>query len=149
MDTSQCGRDAGFFSTYFPQSRNNKSQEQKETLISRIRLTLIKLDDLLNTVRPSGLIHSDKILDAIKEQNERRSGRRGMDLPYRGRRCKCCHKTMRIRNPFTTKQHLCFHEARAHLSISVVIFDGQESTQVSRSLSRVLISKISLLQPSA
>lgn len=36
--------------------------------------------DLLNVVRPTGLISPDQILDAIKAKNESRD----MDLQYRG-----------------------------------------------------------------
>lgn len=53
-------------------------------IIARLRLSLIKLDDLLNIVRPSGLVASDAILDAIKERNEKKSG----ELTYRGFLCK-------------------------------------------------------------
>lgn len=54
--------------------------EGAELVMSRLRLPLIKLDDLLNVVRPSGLISSDAILDAIKEQQEKKS----VELTYRG-----------------------------------------------------------------
>ena len=40
----------------------------------------MKLTDLLDTVRPTGLVPPDILLDAIKEQSEKRS----MDLSYRG-----------------------------------------------------------------
>lgn len=53
-------------------------------IISKLRLSLMKLDDLLNVVRPSGLVSSDAILDAIKEQHEKKSG----ELTYRGFLCK-------------------------------------------------------------
>ncbi|UYV67113.1 BTBD9 [Cordylochernes scorpioides] len=48
-----------------------------------VRLPLISLTDLLNVVRPSGLISSDSILDAIKARNEVRD----TDLQYRGYLC--------------------------------------------------------------
>ena len=41
--------------------------------------------DLLNVVRPTGLISPDQILDAIKAKNESRD----MDLQYRGYLSKC------------------------------------------------------------
>ena len=40
----------------------------------------MKLDELLNDVRPSELIPPDRLLDAIKEQNEKRD----TELDYRG-----------------------------------------------------------------
>lgn len=49
-------------------------------IVARLRLSLIKLDDLLNVIRPSGLVASDAILDAIKERSEKKSG----ELTYRG-----------------------------------------------------------------
>jgi BTB/POZ domain-containing protein 9 len=49
-------------------------------LIDKIRLPLIKLQDLLNEVRLSNLIDSDAILDAIKVKHESND----MSLKYRG-----------------------------------------------------------------
>ncbi|VDN06429.1 unnamed protein product [Thelazia callipaeda] len=57
-----------------------ESVEEAQMIIARLRLSLINLDDLLNIVRPSGLVASDAILDAIKERNEKKSG----ELNYRG-----------------------------------------------------------------
>ncbi|KAI1729890.1 f5/8 type C domain-containing protein [Ditylenchus destructor] len=54
-----------------------------EDVLSNIRLPLIKLDDLLNIVRPSSLIEADKLLDAISEQSKKRTS----DLVYRGILC--------------------------------------------------------------
>jgi hypothetical protein len=54
------------------------------TIISHIRLSLIKLDDLLNVVRPSGFIQPDVLLDAINDQTKKKSS----DLIYRGFLCK-------------------------------------------------------------
>jgi BTB/POZ domain-containing protein 9 len=51
-----------------------------EMLVAHVRLPLMKLDELLNIVRPSMLIQPDRLLDAIKEQSEKRD----MDLHYRG-----------------------------------------------------------------
>ncbi|XP_063889142.1 BTB/POZ domain-containing protein 9-like isoform X1 [Scylla paramamosain] len=56
------------------------SPEQTQEILSQIRLPLISLSDLLNVVRPTGLISPDQILDAIKAKNESRD----MDLQYRG-----------------------------------------------------------------
>ncbi|KAM3717719.1 BTB/POZ domain-containing protein [Dirofilaria immitis] len=55
-------------------------QEDAQMIVARLRLSLIKLDDLLNVIRPSGLVASDAILDAIKERSEKKSG----ELTYRG-----------------------------------------------------------------
>lgn len=55
-------------------------EEEAQLIVARLRLSLIKLDDLLNVVRPSGLVVSDAILDAIKERTEKKSG----ELAYRG-----------------------------------------------------------------
>ncbi|CAG9539867.1 unnamed protein product [Cercopithifilaria johnstoni] len=55
-------------------------QEDAQMIVARLRLSLIKLDDLLNIIRPSGLVASDAILDAIKERSEKKSG----ELTYRG-----------------------------------------------------------------
>ncbi|MFH4977444.1 hypothetical protein AB6A40_004153 [Gnathostoma spinigerum] len=55
-------------------------KDEADMVLSRIRLPLMKLDDLLNTVRSSGLVSPDLILDAIKEQQEKRS----VELTYRG-----------------------------------------------------------------
>ncbi|EJW86771.1 hypothetical protein WUBG_02318 [Wuchereria bancrofti] len=55
-------------------------QEDAQMIVARLRLSLIKLDDLLNVIRPSGLVVSDAILDAIKERSEKKSG----ELTYRG-----------------------------------------------------------------
>uniref|UniRef100_A0A915PWL1 BTB/POZ domain-containing protein 9 n=1 Tax=Setaria digitata TaxID=48799 RepID=A0A915PWL1_9BILA len=53
--------------------------EDAQMIVARLRLSLIKLDDLLNVIRPSGLVASDAILDAIKERSEKKSG----ELTYR------------------------------------------------------------------
>jgi hypothetical protein len=49
-------------------------------IVEELRLPLIKLEDLLNVVRNSGLLHPDAILDAIKEQKEKLNS----ELKYRG-----------------------------------------------------------------
>lgn len=48
-------------------------ESEAELIVSKLRLPLINLSDLINVVRPSGLISADSILDAIKEQQERKS----------------------------------------------------------------------------
>ncbi|GMS80274.1 hypothetical protein PENTCL1PPCAC_2449, partial [Pristionchus entomophagus] len=50
------------------EARPQESSESLSSLVSRLRLPLISLNHLLDIVRPSGLIASDTILDAIKEQ---------------------------------------------------------------------------------
>lgn len=54
--------------------------EPPESIFGQIRFSLMKLEDLLNIVRPTGLVAPDLILDAIKEQSEMRD----MDRRYRG-----------------------------------------------------------------
>jgi len=49
-------------------------------IVSMVRLALMSLDELLNVVRPSGLVSPDAILDAIKTKNESKD----MELNYRG-----------------------------------------------------------------
>lgn len=61
--------------------------EEADMILAKLRLPLMKLDDLLNVVRPSGLLSSDAILDAIKEQQEKKS----VELTYRGFLCKIIH----------------------------------------------------------
>jgi BTB/POZ domain-containing protein 9 len=61
-----------------------KEQNQtKSELVDRIRLPLMKLEELFNDVRQSNLIIADKILDAIKLKHESKH----MDLRYRGVLC--------------------------------------------------------------
>ncbi|KAE9548774.1 hypothetical protein FO519_008012 [Halicephalobus sp. NKZ332] len=59
---------------------NPNESSQFEHLVFYIRLSLIKLDDLLNIIRPSGLIPADVLLDAINDQTKKKSS----DLVYRG-----------------------------------------------------------------
>ncbi|XP_076802104.1 BTB/POZ domain-containing protein 9-like [Clavelina lepadiformis] len=54
-----------------------------EALLDVVRLPLIPLPDLLNFVRPSGLVASDLLLDAIKSQSECCDG----ELRHRGVLC--------------------------------------------------------------
>lgn len=58
----------------------NGMKEPKLKLIENIRLPLMKLEEMLNEVRDSNLISSDKILDAIKLKTESND----MSLKYRG-----------------------------------------------------------------
>uniref|UniRef100_A0AC34R9G0 BTB domain-containing protein n=2 Tax=Panagrolaimus sp. JU765 TaxID=591449 RepID=A0AC34R9G0_9BILA len=59
---------------------NPEESTQFGHLIFYIRLSLIKLEDLLNIIRPSGLIPADVLLDAINDQTKKKS----TDLVYRG-----------------------------------------------------------------
>uniref|UniRef100_A0A7E4VVC7 BTB domain-containing protein n=1 Tax=Panagrellus redivivus TaxID=6233 RepID=A0A7E4VVC7_PANRE len=59
---------------------NPDKSAQFPALVYHIRLSLIKLDDLLNVIRPSGLIQADVLLDAINDQTRMKSS----DLVYRG-----------------------------------------------------------------
>lgn len=49
-------------------------------VMAAVRLPLMTLTEMLNVVRPSGLLSPDDLLDAIKTRSESRN----MDLNYRG-----------------------------------------------------------------
>ncbi|MEQ2218056.1 BTB/POZ domain-containing protein 9, partial [Xenoophorus captivus] len=51
-----------------------------QEVMSAVRLPLMTLTEMLNVVRPSGLVSPDDLLDAIKTRSESRN----MDLNYRG-----------------------------------------------------------------
>lgn len=55
-------------------------KESHAEIMQAVRLPLMSLTELLNVVRPSGLLSPDAILDAIKIRSESRD----MDLNYRG-----------------------------------------------------------------
>lgn len=55
-------------------------KENHTEIMQAVRLPLMSLTELLNVVRPSGLLSPDAILDAIKIRSESRD----MDLNYRG-----------------------------------------------------------------
>lgn len=59
--------------------KHNSSENHAE-IMQAVRLPLMSLTELLNVVRPSGLLSPDAILDAIKVRSESRD----MDLNYRG-----------------------------------------------------------------
>ncbi|KAE8600233.1 hypothetical protein XENTR_v10013142 [Xenopus tropicalis] len=59
--------------------RHNLKEIHSE-IMAAVRLPLMSLTELLNVVRPSGLLSPDAILDAIKVRSESRD----MDLNYRG-----------------------------------------------------------------
>uniref|UniRef100_A0A8C2JE88 BTB/POZ domain-containing protein 9 n=1 Tax=Cyprinus carpio TaxID=7962 RepID=A0A8C2JE88_CYPCA len=58
---------------------NGDGPEAKEVMLA-VRLPLMTLSEMLNVVRPSGLLSPDDLLDAIQTRSERRD----MDLNYRG-----------------------------------------------------------------
>jgi hypothetical protein len=58
----------------------HNSKEDHAEIMQAVRLPLMSLTELLNVVRPSGLLSPDAILDAIKVRSESRD----MDLNYRG-----------------------------------------------------------------
>ncbi|XP_059421742.1 BTB/POZ domain-containing protein 9-like [Carassius carassius] len=58
---------------------NGDGPETKEVM-SAVRLPLMTLSEMLNVVRPSGLLSPDDLLDAIQTRSESRD----MDLNYRG-----------------------------------------------------------------
>uniref|UniRef100_A0A8C6L3V0 BTB/POZ domain-containing protein 9 n=1 Tax=Nothobranchius furzeri TaxID=105023 RepID=A0A8C6L3V0_NOTFU len=53
---------------------------ETQEVMSAVRLPLMTLTEMLNVVRPSGLVSPDDLLDAIKIRSESRN----MDLNYRG-----------------------------------------------------------------
>ena len=58
----------------------HNAKENHAEIMQAVRLPLMSLTELLNVVRPSGLLSPDSILDAIKVRSESRD----MDLNYRG-----------------------------------------------------------------
>ncbi|XP_041107016.1 BTB/POZ domain-containing protein 9-like isoform X2 [Polyodon spathula] len=58
----------------------HNSTELPEEVMGAVRLPLMSLEEMLNVVRPSGLLSPDALLDAIKIRSESRD----MDLNYRG-----------------------------------------------------------------
>ncbi|KAG5846831.1 BTB/POZ domain-containing protein 9-like [Anguilla rostrata] len=60
--------------------RQNGEGTTTQEVMSAVRLPLMSLTEMLNVVRPSGLVSPDDLLDAIKTRSESRD----MDLNYRG-----------------------------------------------------------------
>ncbi|CAB1339920.1 unnamed protein product [Coregonus sp. 'balchen'] len=60
--------------------RQNGEGGATQDVMSAVRLPLMSLTEMLNVVRPSGLLSPDDLLDAIKTRSESRD----MDLNYRG-----------------------------------------------------------------
>lgn len=52
-----------------------------ESVVSLVRLPLMNLEQLLKVVRPSGILHPDRLLDIIEEKTTSKS------LLYRGALC--------------------------------------------------------------
>ncbi|KAM9420864.1 BTB/POZ domain-containing protein 9-like isoform 1-T2 [Salvelinus alpinus] len=61
-------------------SRQNGEGSATQEVMAAVRLPLMSLTEMLNVVRPSGLLNPDDLLDAIKTRSESRD----MDLNYRG-----------------------------------------------------------------
>lgn len=61
-------------------SRQNGEGRATQEVMAAVRLPLMSLTEMLNVVRPSGLLNPDDLLDAIKTRSESRD----MDLNYRG-----------------------------------------------------------------
>lgn len=60
--------------------RHNCNEVAAQEVMSAVRLPLMSLMEMLNVVRPSGLLSPDNLLDAIQTRSESRD----MDLNYRG-----------------------------------------------------------------
>uniref|UniRef100_A0A8C8DAY3 BTB/POZ domain-containing protein 9 n=1 Tax=Oryzias sinensis TaxID=183150 RepID=A0A8C8DAY3_9TELE len=60
--------------------RHHQDGDHTQEVMSVVRLPLMTLAEMLNVVRPSGLVSPDDLLDAIKTRSESRN----MDLNYRG-----------------------------------------------------------------
>uniref|UniRef100_A0A3P9GZ48 BTB/POZ domain-containing protein 9 n=1 Tax=Oryzias latipes TaxID=8090 RepID=A0A3P9GZ48_ORYLA len=60
--------------------RHHQDGDHTQEVMSVVRLPLMTLMEMLNVVRPSGLVSPDDLLDAIKTRSESRN----MDLNYRG-----------------------------------------------------------------
>lgn len=61
-------------------SRQHDEGADTHEVMSAVRLPLMTLTEMLNVVRPSGLLSPDDLLDAIKTRSESRN----MDLNFRG-----------------------------------------------------------------
>lgn len=60
--------------------RQHVDGDDTQEVMAAVRLPLMTLTEMLNVVRPSGLLSPDDLLDAIKIRSESRN----MDLNYRG-----------------------------------------------------------------
>lgn len=61
----------------------HNSNADIETVVSLVRLPLMNLEQLLKVVRPSCILHPDRLLDVIEEKTTSKS------LMYRGALCMC------------------------------------------------------------
>ncbi|XP_061172910.1 BTB/POZ domain-containing protein 9-like [Saccostrea echinata] len=76
---SFCAPESTIFNAVVKWSEHNQGQDPSP-ILQCVRLPLMTMNDLLNVVRPTGLVSADSILDAIKLQSESRD----MELNYRG-----------------------------------------------------------------
>lgn len=76
---SFCAPEVDIFRAVHNWTQHNCGIEPQE-ILACVRLPLMTLQDLLNIVRPTGLLKADVILDAIKSRTESRD----TDLKYRG-----------------------------------------------------------------
>lgn len=65
--------------------RHHGEGAETQEVMAAVRLPLMTLTEMLNVVRPSGLLSPDDLLDAIKMRSESRN----MDLNYRGMLSEC------------------------------------------------------------
>lgn len=65
--------------------RQHVDSDDTHEVMAAVRLPLMTLTEMLNVVRPSGLLSPDNLLDAIKIRSESRN----MDLNYRGMLSQC------------------------------------------------------------
>lgn len=80
---SFCAPEIEIFQSVRRWVQENPEEDPLETL-DAVRLALMSMQELLNTVRETSLVSPDSILDAIKTQTESRN----MELKYRGFKCK-------------------------------------------------------------
>jgi BTB/POZ domain-containing protein 9 len=77
---SFCAPEIDIFRAIQLWAERNSDQQLMQSVMSSVRLPLIKLDDLLNIVRASSLVSADAILDAIKLRTDCTD----MELTHRG-----------------------------------------------------------------
>lgn len=76
---SFCASEVDIFRAVCEWAQQNPDVDMAD-ILSAVRLPLMALPELLNVVRPTGLVSADTILDAIKARTESRDS----DLKYRG-----------------------------------------------------------------
>lgn len=76
---SFCAKEVDIFLAVCRWIKHNPEAESQD-ILAAVRLPLMKITDLLNVVRLTGLLSPDAILDAIKEKTESKD----TDLNYRG-----------------------------------------------------------------